>query len=122
MQVDAVLVCAKLSRMFWRIEGDRGASVDGDLVHLRLVASNFPLPKLHDLSMRRRCGVADRSLVDPMVRGSDRPVGDSLLDPGQPAGAPPQCAERGWSSCRTPRVFHSFPSVRFLAGAGHYGY
>lgn len=34
MQADAVLVCAELSRMFWRIEGDRGASVDGDLVHL----------------------------------------------------------------------------------------
>lgn len=119
MQADAVLVCAELSRMFWRIEGDRGASVDGDLVHLRLVASNFPLPKLHDLSMRRRCGVADRSLVDPMVRGSDWPVGDSLLDPGQPAGAP---AERGWSSCGTPRVIHSFPVCLFLAGAAHYEY
>lgn len=111
---------AELSQTFLRIEGDRGASVDGNRVQARqLVAWNSRMRKL---SMRRGCDVADwfrAGLVDPVTLRSERPVGDGLLEVGQPAGAPPQYAERGWSSCRTPRVFHSIPVCWFLAGAAH---
>jgi len=94
--------------------------VDGNRVQARELATWNS--QMHKLSMRRGCDVADcfrAGLVDPVALRSERPVGDGLLGVGEPAGAPPQGATRGWSSCRTPRVFHSFPVCLFLAGAAH---
>lgn len=51
----------------------------------------------------------DGDPVDPLQL-----VGDGLLEHGQAAGVLPQDAERGWSNCRTPRVFHSFPVCSFF--------